>query len=80
MCICINCEFYRSCWIHSGIYKIPKNFLTIPLHLNSKDAISYTLSIKVILNKFMKRQHYEFDVAVCEGFCEKPGNWINENF
>nr|YP_009550329.1 hypothetical protein Ycf34 [Characiopsis acuta]QAA11351.1 hypothetical protein Ycf34 [Characiopsis acuta] len=85
MCICINCQFYNSCWIKKGINKIPKIFLELPVILKtnnkhySKFIFSKTLSIKILLNKFIRKQKYEFDVIECEGFCEKPGEWLIEN-
>ena len=83
MCICINCHFYKRCWIHKGLNKIPKvytkTFLSVNLkHLNKRH---YTwppkeVFFKVFLNIFLKKQNYEFDVIECEGFCENPGQWL----
>jgi hypothetical protein len=86
MCICINCEFYKSCWIKKGLNRIPKNFLKIPLTFNylklsKKDKLyknlKQSLNITINLNSFCSRQTYEFDVTECEGFCESPGYWLN---
>jgi len=41
MCICINCAFYKTCWIKKGINKIPKNYVNLSLNTN--------ISIKKIL-------------------------------
>ena len=85
MCICINCQFYNTCWIKKGINKIPKNFLELPINLkiskkkNLKHVYMQTLSLKIFLNNFTTKQKYEFDVIECEGFCEKPGEWLIEN-
>lgn len=86
MCICINCDFYRTCWIKKGISKIPKNYVNLPFNfsfyfpLKTRSFNRQSLSIKIVLNKFTKQQKYEFDVTECEGFCEKPGNWILEKY
>nr|YP_010478930.1 hypothetical protein Ycf34 [Lietzensia polymorpha]UVI61235.1 hypothetical protein Ycf34 [Lietzensia polymorpha] len=84
MCICINCGFYNNCWIKQGIAKMPKNYINIALDLNVPNPnivnIKQALSLKINLNNFIFRQKYEFDVIECEGFCEKPGNWILKKF
>lgn len=38
--------------------------------------IKNKLSMKIVLNLFSKKQNYEFDVITCDGFCEKPGKWL----
>lgn len=84
MCICINCNFYNFCWIKNGLHKIPKNFMQSHIKaLNNKSTnhskilIDKTLFLVINLNCFSKKQKYEFDVIECEGFCEKPGYWLN---
>ena len=84
MCICINCDFYKKCWINKGLNKIPKvhtaTFLRLNLNNSSKNKtklIQNKLFLKIFLNMFKKRENYEFDVIECEGFCEKPGQWLN---
>jgi hypothetical protein len=65
---------------------MPKNFLDIPIKLNLKNKQNsnfiniQTLYLKIILNNFLIKQNFEFDVIECEGFCEKPGQWLTENF
>jgi hypothetical protein len=83
MCICINCEFYNSCWIKKGLSKIPKvhtnNTFKIDLLYQKKLKLSFSSSsvfLNVFLNIFTKKQEYEFDVIACEGFCEHPGIWL----
>jgi hypothetical protein len=87
MCICINCNFYKSCWINKGLHEIPKNFLKTSLNFNkgcvlfieNEPHIPFKQSIylKIILNSFYLKQMFEFDVVECEGFCERPGYWLN---
>ena len=81
MCICINCEFYKKCWINKGLNKIPKVYTntSLKLNLSRKDniMISDNLFLKIFLNIFLKKQNYEYDVIECEGFCENPGQWLN---
>lgn len=83
MCICINCEFYKKCWINKGLNKIPKvyNNTSLKLNLTNLDKkeitlLSNKLFLKIFLNIFLKKQNYEFDVIECEGFCENPGQWL----
>lgn len=83
MCICINCEFYKICWINKGLKKIPKVFTNTNLKLDfkTKSKRNYyptqdSVFLKVFLNVFTKKQEYEFDVVECEGFCEQPGMWL----
>jgi len=82
MCICINCAFYKTCWIKKGINKIPKNYVNLSLNTNisiKKNIDSYTkrsMYIKILLNKFIFKHKYELDIIECESFCEKPGYWI----
>ena len=79
MCICINCEFYKKCWIKKGLNKLPRVHTTTLIKLNNKgkNFISHSVFLKILLNVFKKKQEYEFDVIECEGFCENPGQWIN---
>ena len=81
MCICINCEFYKKCWINKGLNKIPKVYTntSLKLDLSKKDIaiISNKLFLKIFLNIFLKKQNYEYDVIECEGFCENPGQWLH---
>lgn len=83
MCICINCQFYRNCWIKAGLNKIPKVYTSTSFKLNfsnnqkfNKKLVQNKIGLKIFLNIFTKKQEYEFDVIECEGFCEKPGAWI----
>jgi hypothetical protein len=65
---------------------MPKNYINVALDLNVPNPnivninVKQALSLKINLNNFIFRQKYEFDVIECEGFCEKPGNWILKNF
>lgn len=81
MCICINCEFYKKCWINKGLNKIPKvysnNYFRLGLSKKKINNISNKIFFKIFLNIFLKNQNYEFDVIECEGFCENPGHWLN---
>ena len=83
MCICINCQFYKKCWIKNGLNKLPKvytnSILTLKLkHHNFNNIILYkNIFLIIMLNIFNRKHEYEFDVIECEGFCENPGNWIN---
>lgn len=83
MCICINCQFYKQCWIKGGLSKIPKIYTKTSLKLdfyNTQELkhklIGNQLLLKIFLNVFTKKQEYEFDVIECEGFCEQPGAWL----
>lgn len=80
MCICINCEFYKKCWINKGLNKIPKIYTDSYLKLNLDKGKNITRSskvfLKIFLNIFRKKQNYEFDVIECNGFCENPGQWL----
>nr|AGI98647.1 hypothetical protein Ycf34 [Nannochloropsis gaditana] len=82
-CICINCIFYNQCWIKNGLNKLPKVYtdssikLTFRSNINNKEFFTRSISFKILLNMFNKKQEYEFDVVECEGFCENPGIWIN---
>nr|YP_010478505.1 hypothetical protein ycf34 [Chlorobotrys sp.]UVI60810.1 hypothetical protein ycf34 [Chlorobotrys sp.] len=86
MCICINCEFSKTCWIKKGITKIPKNYIYTSLNLTLSNLTPFninsrqSLSLKIILNNIISKQKYEFDVVQCQGFCERPGKWLNNNF
>ena len=83
MCICINCTFYKKCWIKKGLNKLPRVHTTTLMKLNSKvnaknKNFRYNnVFLKIFLNVFKKKQEYEFDVIECEGFCENPGKWID---
>ena len=83
MCICINCEFYNSCWIKKGLNKIPKVYTNNTFKINplyqkklKSSFSSSSIFLNVFLNIFTKKQEYEFDVITCEGFCEHPGIWL----
>jgi hypothetical protein len=86
MCICINCKFYKTCWIKKGLRQIPKNFFRTPLNFaqdQSQNKTEYyktlkeTIALTIQLNRFCYKNTFEFDVIECEGFCENPGNWLN---
>lgn len=82
MCICINCNFYKTCWVRKGLTKMPKNFVQAKLKpvsktINELNLINKTLFLKIILNSFSFKQDFEFDVIECEAFCEQPGYWID---
>jgi hypothetical protein len=83
MCICINCCFYKTCWILKGLKKIPKNFVQSPLKFSNKkdfndfQILNKSLFLIIILNSFSYKQKFEFDVVKCEAFCEQPGYWID---
>lgn len=74
MCICVNCEFYKKCWIKKGLNKIPKVYTKTFLKVNLKK--SNKTFLRIFLNIFLKKQNYEFDIIECEGFCENPGQWL----
>lgn len=82
MCICTNCQFYKSCWVQNGIQKIPKHILRLSLSMKLTDIKNTSffnqnsLNLKLILNSFIIKQNYEFDIIECDAFCELPGVWI----
>lgn len=82
MCICVNCSFYQSCWIHKGLFKLS-------LSLDRKDDKSFKdslipiktrfLEFHFILTFFLLYESSEVDIIECESFCEQAGDWINDN-
>ena len=81
MCICINCDFYKNCWINKGLNKLPKDKKTLILNFSSNLSFPINqpsnIDLKIFMNIFKYRLIYEFDVIECEGFCESPGSWLN---
>lgn len=79
MCICINCEFYKTCWMKKGLYKINPYFdsYLIPLTtINNNLIVNSCLEINLILNLFLISKSLELDVIECSAFCENGGKWI----
>ena len=79
MCICINCDYYLTCWMQNGIkilkptdYKI-KNF---GLTQKKLPVFIKTTNVHLNLHFFTNRYIEEYDVNYCENFCENPGKWI----
>jgi len=86
-CICINCEFYLSCWIAKSLENFPKNYryLTSPSHstnafnYNGHDPKYLPTLLLIQLNINSKTYKAEPDIIHCDSFVEQPGNWINLN-
>lgn len=79
LCICINCKYYKSCWINLGIKKLKTNKASFKFFTfkNAKLEFTKSLYINVKLHKFLKRNEFEFDIFTCDAFLESPGNWLN---
>jgi len=82
-CICINCEFYLSCWINTAFKNFPKSHNKLKQKkktyklLQKTDFLSYLpafLYIQLNINK--KNYILEPDIIFCDSFMEKPGNWL----
>jgi len=81
-CICINCEFYLSCWINSALKNFPLNYRSLIMSkINSKKNVKriliYLPTLVIIqLNINSKNYKSEPDIIFCDSFIEQPGNWI----
>ena len=79
MCICINCEFYKTCWIQNGLQKIDPYFNSYSFTFSSfyqKNLINSFTEINLLLNLFIINENYELDVVECSSFCENTGKWL----
>ena len=84
ICICINCKFYSTCWINNALLNFPqnyenlrdniKNFKRIRVNQNSYFYLPIMLEIQLNINH--KNNRREPDIIFCDGFVEKPGNWL----
>jgi hypothetical protein len=84
LCICINCEFYLSCWINKSLENFPASYILLNKGsvrtntLKSKEhSFSYLPAFLLIqLNISSKSYKSEPDIMYCDSFIEQPGNWI----
>jgi len=83
-CICINCEFYLTCWINLALSNFPLNYSTLiesrkvkSLRLEHNSLIDLPTFLLIQLNINSKNYKAEPDIIFCDSFIEKPGNWIN---
>lgn len=82
-CICINCEFYFTCWINNAsanfpmYYKSLTNFKKIRFIGTKYNSLSFLPTfIHIQLNMNSENYKAEPDIIFCDSFIEKPGNWI----
>nr|YP_009551121.1 hypothetical protein Ycf34 [Pseudellipsoidion edaphicum]QAA12060.1 hypothetical protein Ycf34 [Pseudellipsoidion edaphicum] len=80
MCICVNCKFYKTCWIKNGLNKIDPylDLYLIKRTVNqNKNVITNTcLELNLLLNLFLLNERLELDVIECSAFCESAGTWL----
>ena len=83
MCICINCQFYSSCWINAGLINFPLNYKNLINYISYKtkrmDIMSFIyspVSLEIQLNINSKNYTREADIIYCDAFMEKPGSWL----
>ena len=64
--------------MNAGIKKLKTDKLTFKFfQTNKKDKYNKTsISTLIKLNKFLKKNNYEFDVFYCDAFLESPGEWL----
>lgn len=83
-CICINCEFYLSCWINKSLFNFPVNYGILIRKKKSKffkegyKSLTYLPTLLIIQLHIHSNVHkIEPDIVFCDAFVEKPGSWIN---
>lgn len=84
VCICVNCQFYSSCWINDGLINFPKNYLNLINNTvtpnKTKDSnkllIYLPVSLDIQLNINSINYNREPDIIYCDAFIEKPGRWL----
>jgi hypothetical protein len=79
MCICINCEFYKTCWIKNGLNKIDPylNIYSIKgIKRNKNLIINSSIEVHLLMNLFIVSEKLELDVIECSAFCESAGKWF----
>lgn len=84
MCICVNCQFYSSCWINDCLMNFPQTYLALINNIvnpnttiNSNKWLIYlpvTLDIQLNINPI--NYNREPDIIYCDAFIEKPGSWL----
>jgi hypothetical protein len=87
MCICINCNFYRTCWINKGLLNYPSNYvyfynnwqnlyelIKLGTVNNSTTYVMPLLHIELNIN--LQNSNREADIVFCDTFIENPGNWL----
>nr|YP_009550979.1 hypothetical protein Ycf34 [Eustigmatophyceae sp. Ndem 8/9T-3m6.8]QAA11918.1 hypothetical protein Ycf34 [Eustigmatophyceae sp. Ndem 8/9T-3m6.8] len=88
MCICINCKFYPTCWINNALLNFPQNYKKLMENIikfkkvkkenNSQFYIPIMLKIQLNINP--KTNMREPDIIFCDGFIERPGNWLAKKY
>nr|YP_009550701.1 hypothetical protein Ycf34 [Eustigmatophyceae sp. Chic 10/23 P-6w]QAA11646.1 hypothetical protein Ycf34 [Eustigmatophyceae sp. Chic 10/23 P-6w] len=82
-CICINCEFYLSCWINKSLENFPANYIWLnkwnkinKCKLEEEDFRYLPTFLRIQLNISPRTYKSEPDIIHCDSFLEQPGNWI----
>ena len=87
MCICINCNFYKSCWINTALLNYPSNYICFynnwkniyessPFK-NKKHLTIYLIPLLHLeLNVNLTNTKREADIIFCDSFIENPGSWL----